>query len=317
MTLLPWLRRAAAVLALLGGAATAQQCPPPLPPVDSAALSRPPAGAPDRGLLWQLEKDGRSAWLYASIHLGRPEWLVPGARLQQALAASDTLALELDLDDPAVIRALGAPVPGRPGLSLPPELQARMKALARRHCTDLSPFSHLHPTLQLAQLVAQSARWDGLGAEFGQEMGLLLQARRLGLKLTGLESPLVQLQALIPPTRQEALQELREGLRQLEGPDVRQQMRRLAEAWAQGDLATLARYEDWCDCVHTAADRAALQRTIADRNPAMAAAISRLHGEGRRLLVAVGALHMTGEGSLLKALQARGFSVTQRWPEPR
>ncbi len=318
MTRSLWLRRAAALALLaVASAARAQDCPPPLPPPDPALLARPPAHAPDRGLLWQLHKNGRSAWLYASIHIGRPDWLVPGARLQQALADSDTLALELDLSDPAVLRTLSAPVAGRPGLSLPRELQTRMEALAQRHCTDLAPFARLHPVLQLAQLVAQSARWEGLGAEYGQELGLMVQAQLRGLKLAGLETPTLQLQALIPPRRKDALEELREGLRQLESAEAREQTRRLAQAWERGDLATLEHYEDWCDCVHTAADREALRRTIADRNPAMAAAISRLHGEGRRLLVAVGALHMTGPGSLLKALQARGFTVTQRWPEPR
>ncbi|HLO95275.1 MAG TPA: TraB/GumN family protein [Burkholderiaceae bacterium] len=314
-----WLHASSlALLALIqSGIARAQDCPPPLAPPDPALLARPPADAPERGLLWQLEKDGRSAWLYASIHLGRPEWLIPGPRLQAALAASDTLALELDLGDPQVLQALAGPVPGRPALVLPAELQSRMQALARRYCTDLSPYARLHPVLQLGQLVAQSARGDGLGAEFGQEMGLMIQAQLRGLRLAGLETAKLQLQALIPPGRKEALEEVREGLRQLESPEVRRQTRRLAEAWAQGDLGTLERYEQWCDCVHSAADRAALRRTVADRNPGMAEGIARLHDRGQRLLVAVGALHMTGEGSLLEALRARGFTVTQRWPEPR
>ncbi|MEO3711264.1 TraB/GumN family protein [Roseateles flavus] len=311
-------RCGAALFALwLAGAAQAQDCPPPLSAPNPALLAQPPAGAPDRGLLWQLEKDGRSAWLFASIHLGRPEWLIPGPRLQAALDASDTLALELDLSNVYVLQALMSPVPGRPSLPLPPDLKARMQALARSSCTDLTPYATLHPVLQVGQLLAQSARRDGLGAEFGQEMGLMIQARLRGLEFAGLETPTLQLQALIPADRQEALEEVRESLRQLESPEVRLQTRRLAEAWAQGDLRTLETYEQWCDCVHSAADRAALKRTIADRNPGMAERIARLHGKGRRLLVAVGALHMTGEGSLLEALQARGFRVTQRWPEPR
>jgi len=308
---------AAFLFLLLGAAARAQDCPPALPAPNPALLSQPPAGSPDRGLLWQLEKDGRSAWLYASIHLGRPEWLIPGARLQAALAASDTLALELDLGDPQVMQTMAGPIPGRPALALPTELQSRMQALARRYCLDLSPYARLHPVLQLGQLVVQSARDDGLGAEFGQEMGLMFQARLRGLRLAGLETPTLQLQALIPADRKEVLEEVREGLRQLESPEVRRQTRRLAEAWDRGDLATLESYAQWCDCVHTPADRAALKRTIADRNPGMAEGIARLHAKGQRLLVAVGALHMTGEDSLLVALRARGFRVTQRWPEPR
>ncbi|MGM9515288.1 TraB/GumN family protein [Roseateles sp. DB2] len=318
MTFRHWLLAGTACLTLLlSHPAHAQDCPPALPPPNPALLAQPPAGTPDRGLLWQLEKDGRSAWLYASIHLGRPEWLLPGPRLQAALASSDTLALELDLSDPQVLQTLTGPVPGRPTLTLPAELQTRMQALARRYCTDLSPYARLHPVLQLGQLVAQSARSEGLGAEFGQEMGLMIQAQLRGLRLTGLETAVLQLQALIPAGRKEALEEVREGLRQLESPEVRRQTRRLAEAWAQGDLATLESYEQWCNCVHTAADRAALRRTIAERNPGMAEGIAKLHAKGQRLLVAVGALHMTGEGSLLEALRARGFAITQRWPEPR
>lgn len=321
MTSRSWRRLCGAALALLleatGGLAGAQDCPPPLPSPNPAMLAQPPANAPDRGLIWQLEKGGRTAWLYASIHIGRPEWLIPGTRLQAALAASDTLALELDVSDPQVMQALTGPVPGRPALTLPADLQARMEAVARRECTDLSPYARLHPLLQLGQLVAQGARRDGMAAEYGQELALLMQAQRRGLRLAGLETPLIQLQALIPADRKDALLELREGLRQLESPQLRQQTRRLAEAWAAGDLGTLERYETWCDCVKTPADRAALKRTLADRNPGMADGIVKLHAQGRRLLVAVGALHMTGENSLLAALRARGFTVTQRWPEPR
>lgn len=319
MTLRHRLRLCSALLLalLLTGPLKAQDCPPPLTPPAPALLSQPPSSAPDRGVIWQLEKDGRTAWLYASIHLGRPEWLIPGRRLQAALAASDTLVMELDLSDPQVLQTLTAPVAGRPALRLNAELRSRMQALAQRYCTDLAPYERLHPLLQLGQLVAQSARGDGYGAEFGQELALMIQAQQRGLKMAGLETPTLQLQALIPKSSQEAMEEVREGLRQLESPELRRQTRRLAEAWASGDLATLESYERWCDCVHTAADRAALRRTISDRNPAMADGIARLHREGRRVLVAVGALHMTGDASLLKDLRARGFTVTQRWPEPR
>ena len=46
-----------------------------------------------------------------------------------------------------------------------------------------------------------------------------------------------------------------------------------------------------------------------ERNPAMAERIDALHREGQRLLVAVGALHMTGPKALPALLQARGFRV--------
>ena len=36
--------------------------------------------ARDRGFLWKLEKDGRTSWLYGTVHVARLEWAFPGPR---------------------------------------------------------------------------------------------------------------------------------------------------------------------------------------------------------------------------------------------
>ena len=59
-----------------------------------------------------------------------------------------------------------------------------------------------------------------------------------------------------------------------------------------------------------AADRAALQRINDGRNPALAQRISELHQRGQSLLVAVGAMHMTGPRALTTLLKEQGFEVT-------
>ncbi len=46
----------------------------------------------------------------------------------------------------------------------------------------------------------------------------------------------------------------------------------------------------------------------------MAARIDALHGDGKRVLVAVGALHMTGERGLPKLMAARGYTVERLVP---
>ena len=46
----------------------------------------------------------------------------------------------------------------------------------------------------------------------------------------------------------------------------------------------------------------------------MAERIEALHGEGKRVLVAVGALHMTGEQGLPRLMAARGFTVERLVP---
>ncbi len=55
---------------------------------------------------------------------------------------------------------------------------------------------------------------------------------------------------------------------------------RIARVWEQGRDDELARYEQWCDCADTEADRAALKRLLDDRNPALADRIDALHAPG-------------------------------------
>ncbi len=52
-----------------------------------------------------------------------------------------------------------------------------------------------------------------------------------------------------------------------------------------------------------------MRRLIDGRNPALARAIGTLHDQGRTLLAAVGALHMTGPQALPRLLAEQGFSV--------
>ena len=83
----------------------------------------------------------------------------------------------------------------------------------------------------------------------------------------------------------------------------------LAEAWAAGDLQTLERYAQWCECADTDEQRAWLRRLNDDRNPQLAAGIDALHARGHKVFAAVGALHMTGAQALPRLLQQRGYQV--------
>ena len=99
------------------------------------------------------------------------------------------------------------------------------------------------------------------------------------------------------------------ALTEMETGRARPALRRMAQVWADGDLATLTQYASWCDCVKTAADRAALARLLDDRNPGLADGIAALHARGQRVFAAVGSLHMTGPLGLPALLAQRGFEV--------
>lgn len=294
-------------LALFAGAAQAACPPAPALPTASQAATWA-AQAPDRGVLWRITKGGHSSYLFGSLHMGRADWAYPGPALRAAWAATEVLAVELDPAD--VLPALAALPPQAP---LAPRLVQQLQAQAQAACLPPGALASLPVMLQLSTLVLLEARRDGFDAAFGQDVMLLAQARAEGRPVQSLESVQEQLDALAPPPGE--LPAVVEGsLQQLRRGQVRGPMRQLADAWARGDLRTLADYARWCGCADTPAERAWMTRINDDRNGPLAARIAALHGAGQRLLVAVGALHMSGPRALPRLLEAEGFTLEALLP---
>ena len=277
-------------------------------PAQPAALSEASlaAQARDRGLMWTLQRDGRTSYLYASLHVGKPSWAAPGPRLLRALSAVDAVALELDPLDRDSWK-----MPPMPSLPLDASLRQRLDAQAAAVCLDPNALSGLHPLLQTSTYMLFQARALGLDTRYGQEMLLSQWARDRGLPVLALETLQGQLGALLPSDPEAARHELRANLRQLERPkSLLRTLETMVNVYDRGDLARLNRYAEWCDCVTDDSDRAALQRINDGRNPALAQRISELHQRGQSLLVAVGAMHMTGPKALPALLREQGFEVT-------
>lgn len=290
------------LLSLCIGAA--QAACPPTPSLPTAAQSAAwAAQAPDRGLLWRISRGGHSSYLYGSLHVGKADWAYPGPALRAAWAQTEVLAVELDLADVgAALATLPREAP------LPPALARRLEAQARAACLPPGSLDALPAMLQLSALTLMEARRDGFDAGYGQDLMLLAWARAEGRPVQSLESVQEQLAALSPEPGE--LPAVVDGaLRQLQNGQVRAPLRKLAATWARGDLATLADYPRWCGCAGTPREKAWFKRINDDRNGPLAERIAALHGAGQRLLVAVGALHMSGPQALPRLLAERGFTV--------
>ncbi|MFM7531618.1 MAG: TraB/GumN family protein [Rubrivivax sp.] len=303
---------AAAALALLQGPAAraSTNCPPPPGTPTAQQLDAARTAAKDRGFLWRISRDGATSYLYGTIHLGRMEWVFPGPTVRAALQASDTLAVELDLTDPAVAQAMRGSIAGQPdALLLPQSVQRRLVRQAEAACLPAGLLDQQHPLMQAITLTVLSGRNDGLEPAFAQEIVLGEAARAAGARIVSLETVQQQLAALIPREEASARSMLERTLQQLETGAARRAVVRLAEVWAGGRLAELEQYDKWCECVITPQDRDFLRRVNDDRNPGLARRIDALHGSGRRVFAAVGALHMTGHRALPELLAQRGFTV--------
>jgi uncharacterized protein YbaP (TraB family) len=284
------------------------------PPSAIASLEKPGMGVRngvDRGVLWRIERDGRTSWLYGTIHVGRGDWVRPGPTIQKALAQSDTLALELDLRDEATARAMARPAD--------PELLARMlsgeraRRLERQNseaCVPPGTLSKLQPILQVTALAGLAGRADGLYPEFGVDETLAVSARNSSKPIVALENAAEQIKVLTGESEAEEAEQVDAALDELESGKLRGQLKELADVWARSDAAKLASYPEWCDCLKTPAEQRLMKRLLDDRNPNLADGIERLHAGGKGVFAAVGALHMIGPQGLPTLMAARGFTVT-------
>ena len=300
-----------------GGAAaaappSATACPPATQPPTAEQVQAAQRDARDRGFLWRITKQGHNSYLFGTLHVGKLPWVFPGPRLRDAIATTDTLALELDVTDPELMR--NPPAAATAPLTLPDPMRVRLSRQVAAACLPEQALQRFNPLMQAVTLTVLSARWEGLDAAFAQEIVLANAARAQQRPIVALESAQVQMALLLPSDPDEARHLLDQALEQLERGRTRPLLRRMADAWADGRLSELEDYSKWCECADSAEDRAFLRRLNDDRNAPMADRIDALHGEGKRVLVAVGALHMTGEQGLPRLMAARGYTVQRLVP---
>ena len=285
-------------------------CPPVTQAPSQEELAQATAQAKDRGFLWRISKDGVDSYLFGSIHVGKLEWAVPGPELRVALKSSKTMALELDPGDPAVAQEMSK-ILSKFNLKIDAKTQARLNRQANALCVPPASIAKFNPLMQAITLILLSARWDGLDAAYAQEHVLSGFAHSVGVPVVSLETVKLQMDAMFPNSAKQATKMLHQALEQLENGKGRPVMARLANAWAQGDLADLESYESWCECADDPDERALLHKLNDERNPYLAQRIETEHTQGGPVFAAVGALHMTGPQALPKLLAARGFKVTR------
>jgi uncharacterized protein YbaP (TraB family) len=179
--------------------------------------------------------------------------------------------------------------------------------LLRAACAPAS-VAALRPEAQVITLLTLVGRSQGLEPQLGVDLALAGIALALGKPMVGLETPATQLRVMFDQSA-EVEQSVASGLQQLERGDAAEQLLRLTQAWAAGDVHMLETYPQWCNCLDTEAERQLYARVMDGRNPGMAEAIARQLRQGHSLFVAVGALHLVGPQGLPALLAAQGFQV--------
>jgi uncharacterized protein YbaP (TraB family) len=286
------------------------RCPPQaLAPTQDAAMEGM-RDAGDNGVMWKATQGGRSVYLYGTIHVARMAWMFPGPQIRQALAASDTIALELDPTDPDIVARLRKAILRGPGTpALPEALERRLEAQMAAACVAPESLQAMRPEMQAVSLEVLEGRRSGLYPDFGIDGFLANMARGMKKPIRSLETPESQARLLVSDDPAETARTVGDMLEELEGGKGPDMLQRLAGDWQRGDLADLGAYASWCECLDTPQEKADFVKLVDDRNPPMADKIVKWHAEGRSLFVAVGTLHLIGPGGVPALLAARGFRV--------
>ena len=312
-------RRRLALIALAGAAFTlpalsrSQPVDPTCPPTAQVPTAEQVQAqmrvARDRGFLWRVLKDGRSSYLYGTIHVATMEWMFPGPQVLAALRSTEVVAVELDLLDPSMMATLQAAVAPKPEQALPAEMDARLRAQMKLACLPAALLNALSPVMAATTLVVMSARREGLDPSYGIDPVVSAIGRRFDKPVISLETAEMQMKLLQGETPQDAQDTVAQILDELEADRARPMMLRLSRMWADSRLEELDTSAQWCDCLNTALEREFMKRALDDRNGPLAERIDALHASGQTVFAAVGSLHMTGPQGLPSLLRQRGYQV--------
>jgi len=287
-----------------GGAA----CPPAAEKPGPEAVQAGMRNASDHGFLWRVRRDGRTSYLYGTIHVAKADWMYPGPRVLAAIRASDTVALELDMLDPDIQDQLTQGMQALGGPALPDPLVRRLQQQAALQCIPYESLARMIPELQVTTLSMMAVRRDGLDPAYAIDSVLAGIGHGAKKNVTSLETAALQLKMFQMGSARETIELVQDGLEELESGRSRSLALRLTRAWAAGDFAEMASFNDWCECLNTAVEREMMRRML-DRNPGLAEHIDSLHSSGRQVFAAVGSLHMFGPDGLPALLAKRGYRV--------
>ncbi len=284
-------------------------CPPQPPTLTSEKAESLMKSSADRGFLWKIEKDGKTAHLYGTIHVNKLDWMLPGPTVRNAIRASEVFAFELDILDPKIQSQMSDPANfGFKNFALPAPVQKRMEAVGRKVCAPDS-LAQLHPMIQFVTITMLDARFEGAEAAYGSEIIIGSLVKAGGKSILGLETAALQMGMLLDGKPADQIEMIASALDSFDSGKGRTAIRRLLEAWAAGNLDELALYESWCECADSKLAQAFYKRLNDDRNTGLAEGIDKLIRDGKPVFAAVGSLHMVGPKAVQKLLAKMGYKV--------
>lgn len=260
--------------------------------------------------LWVVERDGRTLYLFGSIHLLPPRTNWQREALTKARAQSQVFVFEAPLDQAGSEMARFVEQHGRlkDGRLLKDVLRAghyeELETAAwRAHCSP-KLFESFRPWMAGVYLELCSYIKARFSRYYGADQVIEQEANARGAQLAYFETVQEQLSYFAALDRRTETAYLRNVVRGvLSDPDLPY---RLLSAWAAGQTDVLGRLVD-----DGFKDVPALRsRLLVARNRKWVPRISEMLASDKTHFVTVGVGHLVGKDSVVAMLRAKGFKVT-------
>ncbi len=306
----------AVLTGFVAGAWGQADCPPPFAAPSQEQLQEGLKNAKDRGFLWRITKDGRSSFLYGTVHVNKLEWSFLGKQTTEALNSSDVVALELDFGNPQALQAArqamqpsSIPQTTVRTKPIPADQIRRIEKMIEQSCLSPKVAQSMSP-LSLASLLSLNAlRRDGYEVFFGSELMLTKFAKTAKKTIVGLETVEEQMTAVTSSPSERGAVDIEQILTDFESGKSKIKITTAVNIWAHSDFEKLSAYSEWCECRRTPYEISRTKRVVDDRNFVMAERLDDLHNTGKNVFGAVGSLHMIGPVGLPKLMESKGYQV--------
>jgi uncharacterized protein YbaP (TraB family) len=260
--------------------------------------------AQENTLLWKVSGNGLDtpSYLFGTMHILCEQDIVSKPGFQQALAESQSLVMELNPTDPAVMQEMQqlAVNPGFENIytNLPPEdFKLIDSYLSGKYGAGLAQMGVLKPFTLTSMVIMGFLDCE---VPFSLETYLAEAAGTKGIPVIGLETASFQVGIFDQIPTDVQIQEI---IRNLKDEAGKKEMDEMLAIYASGDLDRLYAYMSKSDMMQ------AFQAIILDnRNITWIPTLEDLFKEGSSF-VAVGAGHLPGELGVISLLKQKGYTV--------
>jgi len=282
--------------------------------VAAARAALPDAMPFSDGVLWRVERaDGAASYVFGTLHSTDERITALPQPVSDAFAASQTLAIECILDNPAIFkisRAMLLPGGQRLDASMSAAQVARLKDVSANYHMPFNMVTRFKPwgAMMLFSVPPSEHLRAAAGLKPLDER-LRADATAAGKTVLGLETVDEQIDTLdgmVPADQMLMLDSTLQDAGQIE-----RVFAGLRDAYLARDLVAvygILNAEKSDDA--TGAVTRFEQRLIIDRNRRMVARMDKLLQQGNAF-VAVGALHLPGAHGILQLLSNEGYQVTR------